>query len=194
MLRKTLLITAVISSFAVAQPQQVYAVTVPSFPSCVNPQGTLKVSYDSGVHGVVGMTDEKRGSDKVYQLSGNDQLTQCFCPENGNGIQTNWMKVGDKSQEDVETLKREGWIYVADGSAWGLDATAYLAKNSDYNCKSTTVTEKIIEKETIKETIKETVVQAMTLASTGNSAFLYGLIAAGSTSLLAGLILRFRNK
>lgn len=180
----------------VAVPQSAVATTAPTFPSCVNPQGTLKVEYTNGVHGIVGRTEEYRGNDKVYQLSGNDQLMQCFCPENGNGVQTNWWKVAHLSEDEIKTMKNDGWIYVADGSAWGLDSAPYLAKNSDYSCKGNGETKTETTSSSTSnptETVKETVKEVLTLASTGNTAFLYSLIAFGSVSLLSGLVLRFKN-
>lgn len=111
----------------------VFAVAIPSFPACVNPQGTVKASYDSGTHGIVGSSAEYNGSDKVYQLDQNG-LVQCFCADNGQGIQTNWMKAAGFSDADIQVLKNQGWIYVPTGAIWGLEDTPYLAKNTDYAC------------------------------------------------------------
>jgi hypothetical protein len=113
--------------------QSASAVTVPTFPSCLNPQGTLKVSYSDGTHGVVGDTKTYTGYDAVYKLTDNT-LVQCLCPKDGNGIQTNWMKASGFSQSEINTLKNDGWVYIQNGSAWGLDNEPYLAKNIGYSC------------------------------------------------------------
>src|SRR4051794_22397826 len=105
-----------------------FAVSTPDFGSCVNPQGTKIVSYASGVHGVAGKTDTYTGADAVYKQSGN-ALTQCLCPDLGNGIQTNWLKTQDMKDSDVDVLKKQGWTYIITGSPWGLDDAPYLAKN-----------------------------------------------------------------
>lgn len=167
-----------------AYPVQVLAVTTPSFPSCVNPQGALKVSYDSGKHGIVGMDGERTGSDKVYQLSDYKQLLQCLCPENGNGIQTNWWEASQLSAGDIEVLKKEGWLYVGNGANWGLSSVPYVAKNFDYNCKPSV---------SVTPAPASSAQQVLSLASTGNTAFLYTLIIAGFVSIVTGLILRYRK-
>jgi hypothetical protein len=114
---------------------RVYAIDVPSFPSCVSINGTLKVSYDSGIHGIVGDPSVHQGSDKVY-LVGDSNLTQCFCSETGAGIQTNWWKVSSLNQDQIDQLTKQGWTYIPSGSAWGLDDSAYMAQNSSYSCNS----------------------------------------------------------
>lgn len=106
----------------------------PVFPVCSNPQGELKVEYTSGIHGIPGDENAYSGSDKVYIVSEN-LVTQCLCPESGNGIQTNWWKVGEISEEEIEYYKNTGWIYVPDGSVWGLDEGPYFAHNFAYTCK-----------------------------------------------------------
>ncbi len=112
------------------------AVETPNFPSCSNPQGTIKVSYSEGTHGIVGDTNQYTGSDTVYQLaSGN--LSQCYCSTNGGGIQTNWWKVSSLDQEQLQILKNAGWIYVPNGALWGLEETAYMTFNSPFSCTTT---------------------------------------------------------
>lgn len=109
------------------------ALEIPNFPSCLNPGGTIKVSYNEGTHGIVGDTSQYNGSDTVYQLdSGN--LTQCLCTANGQGIQTNWWKDSSLFAEEKQTLINSGWIYIPNGALWGLEETAYFAKNSNYSC------------------------------------------------------------
>src|SRR5438105_1101896 len=88
---------------------QAFAYQVPQFPSCANPQGTLKVNYDSGTHGIAGKTDSFSGKDSVYTISP-EALTQCFCSTNGQGIQTNWWKVSSLTESEINLLKSQGWI------------------------------------------------------------------------------------
>lgn len=114
---------------------RVFAQTVPTFPSCLNPQGTLKVSYSEGTHGIAGSTSIYTGSDTVYRLS-DETLIQCFCADDGNGIQTDWWKASTLSENEVQVLKNQGWVYVPNGALWGLTADPYLTKNSDYSCGS----------------------------------------------------------
>ena len=111
------------------------AVTPPDFPSCQSPEGDVKVSYSSGTHGIVGNNQTYTGSDTVYTLSDN-RLSQCFCSEGGDGIQTNWWKVNSLTESEVQILKNQGWFFVPNGSLWGLDETSYMAKNSTYACRS----------------------------------------------------------
>lgn len=130
----SILITAILSVVASATSvTPAFAVTSPDFPSCANPQGTVKVSYDSGTHGVPGDGATYTGRDVVYSLSDNS-LTQCLCTDQGQGIQTNWWKVSSISSDQVSILKSQGWILVPDGAAWGLDNGPYLAQNSPFTC------------------------------------------------------------
>lgn len=132
---ETAIFTAIlfISGSSVAQ-----ASNVPNFPTCSNPQGTLIASYNEGIHGIPGSTSEYRGSDQVYFV--NDQsVLQCFCAENGSGIQSNWWKIDGLSQQEIDNYKSSGWIYIPDGSEWGLSSGAYLVNNLSYSCKPTPV-------------------------------------------------------
>lgn len=112
------------------------ALDTPNFPSCLSPQGTLRVFYPNGTHGIVGSTNEYSGSDAVYDLD-SSTLTQCFCSVDGVGIQTNWWNASSLTEEQVEVLKKEGWFYVPDGSLWGLVADPFVAKNVSYSCRNT---------------------------------------------------------
>ncbi len=184
--------------FATATPAA-EATSTPTFPSCVNPQGTVKSHYATGTHGVPGQYEEKRGSDTVYQLSGNDQVMQCFCPENGNGVQTNWLKASNYTEEEIKVLKNEGWIYIADGSAWGLDPRPYVAKNRDYSCKSTvtpTPSQNNSSSNSSSNNVGSTnpLQSVLSLANTGNISFLYSLIVIGTVSFIAGFLLRWNRK
>ena len=120
-----------VSLFSFAKP--VSAVSTPSFPSCANPQGDVKVTYSDGTHGIVGSTATYTGRDSVYTLS-DDTVTQCFCGADGNGIQTNWWKATSLTDNEINILKSEGWVYVPAGNLWGLSASPYVAKNINYSC------------------------------------------------------------
>lgn len=120
---------------ALVIPTSVSAET-PSFPSCSNPSGSLKVSYDSGNHAIVGESTLRTGSDKVYSLDSYNKLLQCFCAVDGSGVQTNWWKVSDLSEEEIASYLNQGWHYVPNGADWGLDQDAYLAYNLTYQCST----------------------------------------------------------
>lgn len=152
-----------------------FAVTAPDFGSCLNPQGKAVASYDNGRHGIVGRTDEVEGSDYVYESG--DNALQCFCPENGSGIQTNWYNASKLTQEDIDVMKKDGWAYFATGSSWGLKDVPYLAKNVDYTCKKTA------EK-------GASVTSVLRLASTGDTQTIYTFILSGAAFLISGLVLR----
>lgn len=126
----SLTILALVSQIIVSP---VLAVTTPTFPSCANPQGTTKVSYSEGTHGIVGSGATYTGKDTVYTLT-DDTLTQCFCSSDGQGIQTNWWKASALTENEINILKSEGWIYVPAGLLWGLADSPYVAKNTSYSC------------------------------------------------------------
>lgn len=163
----------------------VSAVATPGFPICSNPQGTLKVEYNEGTHGVVGNTSEYKGSDKVYTLS-DSTLIQCFCANNGNGIQTNWWKASSLTEEEIEILKRQGWYWVPNGALWGLENVSYLAFNSSYNCKG----------EGGIGGPQGSVLGASTtsLATTGNTIILYTIAGIGLTSLILAFVSKKHEK
>lgn len=121
--------------FPIITSAVVYAATPPDFPNCVSPKGTVTSSYPSGSFGIAGSTGSFSGSDTVYKLSP-DTLTQCFCSVDGAGTQTNWWKVSSLTNTEINELVAQGWIFVPDGSVWGLDQAPYLAKNANYSCKS----------------------------------------------------------
>jgi len=153
------------------------AVTPPEFPSCVNPQGTVRVSYSSGTHGVPGVTTSYQGSDTVYNISDN-ALSQCLCTDDGEGIQTNWWKVSSLTANEIESFKSQGWILVPDGSVWGLENVAYLTKNANYSCRG------------IGGVGGGDV---LGLAATGNIKVIYVLLLIGASSLFAGFFFNRRN-
>jgi hypothetical protein len=181
-----------------------FAVTTPTFPACANPQGQLKVSYDSGVHGVVGDSNTYSGKDNVYTLSSSAQ-TQCLCTVEGKGIQTNWWKATELSQDEISILVNQGWIYVPNGSAWGLTDDPYLAMNLGYSCTSTNNnpggpgdgrsdgrsdgrTESLgIHTSSITQSV-------LGLASTGNIAFILSVILLGIVFLSSGILASRKSK
>ncbi|NMC36482.1 hypothetical protein GYA49_05560 [Candidatus Beckwithbacteria bacterium] len=115
--------------------QKALAVSAPDFPSCASPRGEIIANYSDGLHGIVGVITDNHGSDQVYQVS-SDLLIQCFCPEGGNGTQTNWWQIGDLSQDDINAFRKQGWYYVPNGEVWGLSQAPYLAQNQYYDCGS----------------------------------------------------------
>lgn len=132
-MRKTIVTTLLTASLIATNYNVALAIDVPNFPSCLSPQGTVRVEYADGTHGIVGSTATYTGSDRVYELS-STTLQQCFCGVDGLGIQTNWWNASSLSEEQVGSLVKEGWFYVPNGSLWGLLADPYLAKNSEYRC------------------------------------------------------------
>ena len=182
----TSLIVFSVLAFLLATP--VSAQTIPSYPSCLNPQGIVKVSYSEGTHGIVGRTGEYKGSDTVYTLNEN-QIAQCFCASDGNGIQTNWLKADGMTESQIQVLKNQGWVYIPNGSLWGLSNTPYVAYNTDYSCKgdSRGVGGASDSSGNILGGAFDSIQE---LAGTGNIATIYGLLAAGISSLLVGVLLK----
>ena len=164
-------------------PKQARAFTIPEFPSCEYPEGTLKVHYDDGIHGIPGDTREHRGIDDVYRIT-ESTLLQCFCPPDGIGIETNWWKFTGLTQENIETLKWLGWTYIPNGTLWGLDNTPYLAISRKYICGGIGGGD-VLGISTGPE---------FDFASTGNTSSIYALSSLGSILLAAGLFLRKTNK
>ena len=116
-----------LAAFAIVPALALEDTLVPNFPSCSSPTGTLKVNYTEGTHGIAG-NGSFVGSDAVY-IVGDSNLIQCFCAANNSGIQTNWWKVGSLTPSQISALQEDSWIYIPTGSEWGLDDTAYFAKN-----------------------------------------------------------------
>lgn len=173
--------------------------TLPEFTSCINPQGNLKVSYDSGTHGIAGRTGIYQGKDSVYTISSNS-LTQCFCADSGAGIQTNWWKISGLTENEIDILKSQGWIYIPNGKLWGLEEGSYLAKNSDYSCKSSNGNggqggSSFSNNGSGNVAGSASAVgSVLGLASTGNTLFVIATALTSGLSLLAGLILKKQSK
>jgi len=174
-----------------------FAATEPSFPTCVNPQGEVKASYDSGSHGVVGDPNTYSGKDTVYSVNGGNQ-TQCLCPVNGNGIQTNWMKASNLSENEISVFVNQGWILVADGSAWGLDQGLYLAKNISYSCSSNQGGSSSNNSSSNSSESKNAGASAtnsiFSLANTGNIIFIISVFTLGFFLLIAGFAASQKRK
>ena len=161
--------------------------TPPDFPACSNPQGTLKVKYDSGVHGIPGDPNAYSGSDAVYIVDV-DRIQQCFCSDVGNGIQTNWWRIGSLTQEEIDTLKNLGWHFIPDGSTWGLNPEPYMAFNSAYGCGGTRTSTSSLGSSgssgTVLAAAASTQGSILGLAATGDALTPYGLVLLGLTSIL----------
>lgn len=171
MIRKLLISVIIIISFFIGVIRPAVADTTVEFGSCVNPQvAASQVNYGQN-HGVVGKSQRFSGVDKIYNLS-NGNVLQCLCPDKGKGIQTNWLKASNLSENEIKTYKKQGWTYVVTGSSWGLSDEPYLAKNIEYSCRE----------------------ESKVLAATGVSVAIYGLVLAGIVSLLAGLLLKRVSK
>lgn len=156
-------------------PLSALAVTVPTFPSCINPQGSVKAKYDSGTHGIAGDMSQYTGNDTVYRLT-DSTLLQCFCPADGSGIQTNWWKAAGLTDQDIAIMKRQGWIYIPNGSLWGLDEAPYLAYNSTYACGPR------------QGNVQGDYLEDPKLAGTGLPLPLYALLGMGIGALVLGIV------
>lgn len=116
--------------------------TEPQFPNCedkiFSSQGD-KAHYDNGFHGIPGVGN-LMGSDDVYTLDDGNYL-QCFCPSEGtSGTQSNWWNVGKYSSGEISGFATQGWMVVANGLGWGLEADPYLVKNRSFSCSLPTPT------------------------------------------------------
>lgn len=157
--------------------------------TCIAPTGSLKVSYDSGTHGIVGDSSNYSGSDKVYIIS-DSQLMQCFCPENGSGIQTDWKKVTSLSSDEAKILKSQGFIEVPSGQPWGLEDQPYMAKNLSYTCKSSNPGGSSDGRSDGKSSYVQSETSKPSLATTGNITLLATFLSLGAIFTLSGLLLR----
>lgn len=189
----------------------IYAVTYPKvthadqinivFPSCLNPGISADITYTSGTHGIAGDNATYSGSDNVYKLEANTRVLQCFCGSNGQGIQTNWIKVDAISQEQLQSLIRQGWVEIPFGTDWGLDNSAYLAKNDSYACIGTALVQSATAINTNSSASQNNNSAApgnnsvfATLASTGNIISFFLTLSAGVLLLILGLMIRKYDK
>src|SRR5947209_7180039 len=106
MIQKIVLILATLWAYLFVSAVA-YAFDAPSFPSCVNPQGSTIANYDSGTHGVVGDPGTHNGKDSVFQVN-SSQVLQCFCPPSGSGIQTNFLKTTTLNDNQIKSLVSQG--------------------------------------------------------------------------------------
>ena len=177
----------------ISSVESVIAADIPDFPACLNPSGTVIASYDEGVHGIVGDWVEHKGSDKVYRIN-NDTLIQCFCEDNGNGIQTNWWRVSSLSQNDIDTLVKQGWNFVPSGFVWGLTSDPYVAKNFSYDCNGGENNNRTGGGNVLSSSTSSTSAgSVLGLAATGDNAKIYGLLSLGVSLISLGLLLRKKN-
>lgn len=184
-MKKFIWVIGIISYILTAAYSPALAVVYPSFPACEAPQGETKVSYSDGTHGIVGSTATYTGSDTVYRVSDNT-LAQCFCPKDGNtGVQSNWWKVNNLSQQDIDVAKNEGWNYVPNGALWGLEQNPYLVKNTEYTCKGTGGQ---------VQSAVASVGEVLGLANTGNMVLMFGSGIVGIAFLLLGLYVFFASR
>ncbi len=192
---KKILFAAAIIFALVTSSKNAHAQASPDFPFCFNPQGTVVASYSSGTHGIPGDGNVYEGSDTVYAFN-DKQLIQCFCPPTGTGIQTNWWKFSELSQDQVNNMVAAGWVYIPDGSAWGLDNAPYLAKNYRFECvfggkgggggESQVTTSSSGGGQVLGIGGGE----VLGLASTGNKAQIYGFLAFGAVLVYCAFKLR----
>ena len=211
-LMKTILSAVLLVVLSQAVTPAAFASNVPNFTTCVNPKGEVKASYETGTHGIAGMPGNYSGKDAVYKISG-EALTQCFCPEDGSGIQTNWWKIEGFTESEIKVYESKGWIYIPNGALWGLDNAPYFAKNSDYSCKgsggngnggsggnsdsgssSGGSSTNSSGSGSSGSTGSGGIGQVLGLASTGNSVFVLGTALTSGLSLLIGLFLKKRAK
>lgn len=130
---------------------------------------------------------------------------QCFCG-NGSGIQTNWMYASNLTGDQIKVYENQGWIYVPDGTAWGLTEGAYLAKNISYSCGGSSTTgggqgqepNNPNDGKSDGRSDGASIVQSATgtsgFASTGNIVFLLSILGAGILFTLTGILLRKNSK
>jgi hypothetical protein len=174
-------------------PTTANAALPPNFPTCATPTGTLKVQYNSGTHGIAGNSNVFVGSDSVYSLVDGNAL-QCFCAEDGSGIQTDWWKVTSITQAERQVLESQGWHYIPDGSAWGLANTVYMAKNNNYACRggnsSNNSSSVAGASSSLSGGTSNGVGQVLGLATTGSMNAIVTILSLGLGLLSAGLLMK----
>ena len=108
---------------------------------CGDIHGTLVAKYPSGWHWIVSFSPNQWGADKVKNV-GYDNYIQCFCPRKlegfeplfRHGVQTNWLKASNVSNETQQKLLSQDWLWVNNGADFGLAPEPYLAKNIKWDC------------------------------------------------------------
>lgn len=182
--------------FLVVPITSVNAQSIPSFPSCPNPGGELIAKYDSGIHGVPGDATTYTGKDSVFKLN-DAQVVQCLCPSTGSGVQTVWWKNPGLSADEVAIVLKQGWIRIANGSLWGLDAAEYFAKNSNFICNESGTGGSTNGSSDSKSSSTSSssngsgsILGVSTLAGTGNAMTIIGVFLLAAGALVAGLFTR----
>jgi hypothetical protein len=217
MYKKSFVMTAIAATLFMSAAVPAYANPVPQFGSCVNPQWAQTQSNSGSNHGVVNIGTFS-GVDSIYSSGSNTM--QCLCADNGEGYQTNWLKASNYSNDQIDSLKAQGWIYVPEGKDWGLESGPYLAQNVTYTCTVCTPTPTVTPTGTLTPTPTNvsgptatpgpgatatpgTQVQGASanntssnnvLASTGNALVIYVSLLAGAISLIMGLFLKKFSK
>src|SRR5471030_172071 len=133
-MKKTALIVCTSILFLHLSVQPTLALNTPPLFSCQSPVGSTIAAFDSGSHGIAGDSANYTGSDHVYSID-SDHVLQCFCPTGtSEGIASNWTKLTDPTETNIEYYQKLGWTYVPNGQAWGLDDAAYIVKNDHFAC------------------------------------------------------------
>lgn len=187
MINRAFIGTLLLIIWAGFNPQLVSAIEVPNFPGCTNPQGVVKAQYNEGTHGIAGDMSSYSGKDTVYQLT-DEALLQCFCSSDGKGIQTNWWKVSSLTEDEIQSLKNQGWVLIPNGALWGLQQAPYLAKNSEYSCTGSTNTSQASANNSNSQGTTVTTGNILGLATTGNIREILLLSTLGVLLVLSGLI------
>lgn len=169
----------------------VFALDKPDFPSCANPNGTVRVRNTEGNHGIVGSTAVYGGEDTVYSINGDTHLTQCLCSTSGEGIQTNWWKVSSLSSDEQQILRNEGWYYIPDGALWGLDRAPYMAINSNYSCQGGGTGGEVLGTSISLASSKPSI---LGLATTGSQTTILGFLILGLAFTASGILLKKSSK
>ena len=191
--KTTCLKFSVILFFALFLTRPVFAQgqspAVPPQATCITPSGEKIAGYSNGTHGIVGDSNNFVGRDNVYNL-GNAGALQCFCATDGNGVETIWWgSISELTKEQLESYTSSGWIYVPNGSLWGLDQKPYLAKNTRYLCSATGTGGEV---SSITSQFDSQLLGVSTLAATGGKGLLFALMVASFLLLISGLLLKFR--
>jgi hypothetical protein len=183
-LRNFIIFVSTLILFLIGLVQPVSALTIPQFPSCENPSGKLVVQYNNGTHGVPGDARSFTGSDRVFRI--NDQyLIQCLCPDGtSNGIQSNWWRYDNLTDDDLKIVTRQGWIHIPNGSLWGLDNAAYLVKNQTFSC---------VENGVGGLSRSAQVLGVSTLALTGSSWLVFSVLGFGLILVLISKLIKLRH-
>ncbi len=172
----------------------VFALEIPDFSSCTSVNGTVMVSYDSGIHGVPGDGTTYTGRDTVFRIYDTAVLL-CLCPEGKTGVQTKWWRYGQLTNDEISVLIKDGWIYVPNGALWGLEDAPYLAKNSNFSCNESGGGSSNSGSSVLgSNTSAGQVLGVSTMAATGNLTSIFGLLFLGTLFIVLAKKLRQYSK